>query len=222
MDPMVAAGALKAASGAVSGLVKGVGSLFGGGKRRRRERAAQKEYNQQMKAYKGLDTSNLNTGLENTFEDLTVNQGAAQFAFEKQDIVMSDTMSKMGQAAGGSGLAGLAQVMLNQRTNNITKQAVDFGQQEYQLSMASAANQGKLDMFEAQGAEKARSLEWDKTSTLLGMAGQELGAAKQARTDATNALIEGATGAAAGAAAFGSAGGFEKGGLENITNAITE
>ena len=77
--------------------------------------------------------------------------------------------------------------------------------------MASAGNQAKLDMFERQGAEKARSLQWNKQETLLGMAGQRLAAAKQARTDATNATIGGFTGAVAGAtsAAIG-AGGFGK------------
>jgi len=211
MDPGTALGVMKAASGAIGGLVKGVGSLFGGRKRRREVRQAKAEYAKQMEGYQNLDTSNLNTGMENTYEDMTVNQQASQFAFEKNDMVMADTMNRMVDASGGAGLAGLAQVMLNQRTTNVVKSAVDLGQQEWKNQMASAGNQAKLDMFERQGAEKARTLQWNKQETLLGMAGQRLAAAKQARTDATNAAIGGFTGAAAGAAgaAIG-AGGFGK------------
>ncbi len=217
MDPTLALGAVKAVSGAMGGLVKGVSSLFGGGKRRERERAAQREYDRRMSDYKALDTSNLNAGIENPFEDLTVNQQQAQFAFEKSDIVQADTMNKALQASGGGGVASIVQAMLQARTNNVVKAAVDLGNQEYKTSMAAASAQSKLDMFEAQGADKARSLEYGKTSTLLGMAGQELAGAKQARRDATNATVDGFsqffTGAAEGAATTD---GFSKEGISNV------
>ena len=221
MDPMIAMTAMKAASGAVGGLVKGVSSLFGGRKRRERQREAQQVYNQRMQEYEGLDTSNLNANIENPFEDVTVNQQQAQFNFEKADLVSSDTLSKGLQMTSGGGVAGVVQAMMQARTQNIVKAAVDIGNQEYKNQMNAAQAQIKLDQFKAQGAEKARQLEYGKTSTLLGMAGQELAAANKARQDATRATIDGFSQFATGAAGSAlSTDGFSKEGIGNVLDAF--
>jgi hypothetical protein len=223
MDPMLAMTAMKAASGAMGGLVKGVSSLFGGRKRRERVREAQQTYNQLMREYEGLDTSNLNADIENPFEDMTVNQQQAQFKFEKADLVSSDTLSKGLQMSSGSGVAGVVQAMMQARTQNIVNAAVDIGNQEYKNQMNAAQTQIKLDQFEAQGAEKARQLEYGKTSTLLGMAGQELAAANKARQDATRATIDGFTQfAIPGAETAMSTDGFSKEGIGNVLNAFKQ
>ena len=76
--------------------------------------------------------------------------------------------------------------------------------------MASATMAGQLQNLEAQGADKARQLQYSKTGTQLGMAQQRLAAANQARQQATQSIL-GGVGSLAGAAASGIGGGEDGG-----------
>ena len=180
-----------AAMGAVKGLTGIAGGIIGSGKRKREEAAAQEEYDMFKTQYQELDTSNLYANLENTMEDLTVDQRAAEFQLQAQQQGQANIMDQMSGAAGGSGIAALAQAMANQQTQGAAQAAASIGQQERSNQMAQAQMAGQLQSQEAQGAEQARSLEYSKTSTQLGMAQQRLGAAKQARAAATQSIMGG-------------------------------
>jgi len=194
---------LAAASGAAGGLIKTVGSLFGGRKRRKEQKAAKKEYNEQKGLYKKLDTSNLWSDLDNNMLDLTVNQQAAQFQVEQGDQAIVDTMSQFRNAAGPSGFGALAQSMMMQRQKNVVSASLDIGRQEQQNAMAAAQTQQQMQAQEVQGAMASRDLEYEKTETLLGMAGQRLAGANKARADATQATIGGLSEMVGGAASAG-------------------
>lgn len=213
--PIAAAGAL---AGAIGGTVKGLtgiaSGIIGSGKRKREEAAAQKEYDMFKTQYAELDTSNLYANLENTMEDLTVDQRAAEFQLQAQQQGQANIMNNLQGAAGGSGIAALAQSMANQQTQGAAQAAASIGQQERSNQMAAAQMAGSLQMAEAGGAETARGLEYKKTGTQLGMAQQRLGAAKEARAQATQSIM-GGIGAMAGAAApgIGAAIGGDEGGF---------
>tara|TARA_R100001460_G_scaffold109_4_gene430 strand:- start:440 stop:1117 length:678 start_codon:yes stop_codon:yes gene_type:complete len=213
-----------ATAAAVSGIVGGLsgiaGGVIGSGKRKREQAAAQKEYEMYKQRYNELDTSNLYANLENTMEDLTVDQRAAEFQLQAQQQGQANIMDQMAGAAGGSGIAALAQSMANAQTQNAAAAAASIGQQERQNQMASARMAGSLQQMEAAGAEKARGLEYSKTGTQLGMAQQRLAAANQARQQATQSIIGGVgslAGAAAGAGMSG-AGGEGAGFGENFSS----
>ena len=191
-----------AIGGAVKGLAGIAGGIIGGGKRRAEEAAAAQEYEMFKQQYNELDTSNLYANLENTMEDLTVDQRAAEFQLQAQQQGQANIMEQMSGAAGGSGIAALAQAMANQQTQGAAQAAASIGQQERANQMAKARMAGTLQMAEAGGAETARGLEYKKTSTQLGMAQQRLAAAKQARAAAKQSII-GGIGSLAGAAAPG-------------------
>ena len=198
-----------AAMGAVKGLTGIAGGIIGSGKRKREEAAAQEEYDMFKTQYQELDTSNLYANLENTMEDLTVDQRAAEFQLQAQQQGQANIMDQMSGAAGGSGIAALAQAMANQQTQGAAQAAASIGQQERSNQMAQASMAGQLQSQEAQGAEQARSLEYSKTSTQLGMAQQRLGAAKQARAAATQSIMGGVGGLlGAGVEAGAADGGF--------------
>ena len=74
---MAGIGAALAIGGAVKGLTGIAGGIIGSGKRKREQAAAQEEYDMFKTQYQELDTSNLYANLENTMEDLTVDQRAA-------------------------------------------------------------------------------------------------------------------------------------------------
>ena len=193
-----------ATAAAVSGIVGGLsgiaGGIIGSGARKREQAAAQKEYEMYKQRYNELDTSNLYANLENTMEDLTVDQRAAQFQLQAQQQGQANIMDQLAGAAGGSGIAALAQSMANAQTQNAAAAAANIGQQERANQMAAAQMAGQLQQMEAAGAEKARSLEYSKTGTQLGMAQQRLAAANAARQQATQSII-GGVGSLAGVAA---------------------
>ena len=213
--PAAAGAAIGVAKEAVSGLIGGLtgiaGGIIGSGRRKREQAAAQREYDMYKQRYNELDTSNLYANLENTMEDLTVDQRAAQFQLQAQQQGQANIMDQLAGAAGGSGIAALAQSMANAQTQNAAAAAANIGQQERANQMAAAKMAGSLQQMEAMGADKARSLEYSKTGTPLGMAQQRLAAANKARQDATNSIIGGVGSIMGGAAAAAEDGSDGKG-----------
>ena len=207
---------------------------------------ARTELNKQRAAYEGLDTSNLaanvvnpyaniQTQFENTFEDLTVNQQQAQFQAQQGAQQRSNIMQQMRGAAGGSGIAALAQAMANQSQLATQQTSASIGQQEAanQRAMAQGASTAQAREIAAQqqiaqgegarqaqvlaGAQAARGLEYDKTTNLFGMASGELAAANQAveaaraqKQQGVSDLIGGVAGGLTSAATGGLLGGLGK------------
>jgi hypothetical protein len=186
-----AGAAMGAAQGIIGGLTGIAGGLIGGGKRRREQREAQSEFNRNKARYENLDTSNLASNLDNAYEDLTVNQQQAEFASQQQQQALSNTMGSMQGAAGGGGIAALAQAMAGQQSKNLQTASVSIGQQESRNQMQAAQGDMTVQSMELQGAQQSRAAELDKTETLLGMSQQRLGAANQARDKATQSLVSG-------------------------------
>ena len=198
---------------AIAGAARGIGGIFQGllgrKKRKREQQAAQAEYDKMMSRYQSLDTSNLAAGienqftnLENTMEDLTVNQQQAQFEAQQGAQQRANIMSGLQGAAGGSGIAGLAQALANQGQLATQKASASIGMQESRNQLAAAQQASRLQLAEAsgaeradrlrlQGAETARGLEYQKTATELGMSQQELAAKNRAVAQANAALYGG-------------------------------
>ncbi len=178
--------------GQVVGGLTGIASgIIGSGKRKREQAAAQKEYDQTKSAFENLDTSNVYKDMENTMEDLTVNQEAAQFLAQKNQQSQANIMNTMSGAAGGSGIAAMTQALMGQAQAGNRQASIDIGKQEQANQAAERKQAGNLQLYERKGELISRDAENEKTSTLLGMSQQRLGAANQARQDATNAIVGG-------------------------------
>jgi|TARA_B110000908_G_scaffold67063_1_gene81149 hypothetical protein len=178
--------------GQIVGGLTGMASGIIGGKKRRREQAnAQNEFNTNKASFENLDTSNVYTNMENTMEDLTVNQGAANFAAEQSNQGLANTMNTMSGAAGGSGIAAMAQALAGQQQGQTRQASLDIGRQEQANQAAERQQAGNLQLYEKKGELISRDAENEKASTLLGMSQQRLGAANQARQEATNAIVGG-------------------------------
>ena len=196
MDPMSQAGV-------IGGAAKIAMGLFGRKARRREQTAARREYKQARARYEALDTSNLaaniqNPFAENVYEDLTVNQQAAQFQAQQAAQSRANILQQLRGAAGGSGIAGLAQALANQATVAAQQASASIAQQEAVNERLRAQGQlqvQKGEMLTEQqrlaGAERSRALESRKTSTLFGMAQQRRAAADQAVAQANAALYSG-------------------------------
>jgi hypothetical protein len=175
----------------VGGLTSIASGIIGSGKRKREARAAAADLAKRKSQYEMLDTSNVYQNMENTMEDLTVNQQAAQFQAEQEQQGLSNIMGSMQGAAGGSGIAALAQSLAGQQSQNLRRASADIGRQEQANQMAERQQAGNLQLYERKGELISRDAEKDKVSTLMGMAQQRSAAANQARQDATNAIVGG-------------------------------
>lgn len=178
----------------VGGLTGIAGGIIGSGARKREQRRAQEEFNRRKDQYENLDTSNVYQNMQNTMEDLTVNQQAANFQAQQQQQGLANTMNSMSGAAGGSGIAALAQSLANQQAQNLQAASADIGRQESQNQMAAAQEAGRLQLYEAKGELISRDAEQEKVETLMGMSQQDLAAANQARQQATNSIMGGVGG----------------------------
>ena len=193
-------------AGAVVGIGAGVAKAISGGKQKKAAKAAEakakKEMQKQKEAFSKLDTSNPYANMENKMEDLTVNQGEADFMKQQQQESQANVMQQMKGAAGGSGIAALAQTMANQGSMDAQKSAISIGKQEAgnQMQERSAANQ--IQNQERQGEVMSRDMERNKQSTLLGMAQSDVAAQGEKVAAADSKMWSGITGAA-GAAAGG-------------------
>jgi len=185
---MIPMGAIMSGVQGIAGIASG---LIGSRKRKKEQRAAQAEFNRRKGQFEDLDTSNLYTNLENVYEDLTVNQQQAEFTQRAQQQSMANTMSGMQGAAGGSGIAALAQAMANQGSLNAERAGISIGQQERSNQAAQMQQGAQNQLLERQGEGQSRAAELNKVSTLMGMAGQRLGAANEARAAGKQAILGG-------------------------------
>lgn len=186
------------ALGAVQGLASIAGGMIGSGARKREQKAAQGEFNRNKTRMEGADTSNLYKNQENVYEDLTVNTKEANFIAEQQNQGMANTMDSLQGAAGGSGIAALAQSLANQQSTNAQGAAVSIGQQEAGNQAAERQMAGQIQTNKIQGAYDSRAAEKDKVDTMFGMSQQRLASANEAQADATKAIVGGVAGVVKG------------------------
>ena len=190
-----------AISAGVQGLAGIAGGIIGGGKRRAEQRAAQQEMARAKARMMNLDTSNLSANMENSYEDLTVNTQAADFTAQQNQANLANTMSGLQGAAGGSGIAALAQSMANAGAQQNQAASASIAAQEGANAKLAAQGSMQVQQADIAGATAARGLEYQKTGGMLSMAQNRLGAANAARSAATSSIMGGigALGQAAGA-----------------------
>ena len=176
---------------AIGGLAQIGGSLIGGRARRREEAAARAQMNQRMAEYENMQFENPYANMQNTAEDLTVNQQQAQFLAQQQQQGLANTMGALQGAAGGSGIAGLAQAMANQQAQNLQQASASIGQQEARNQVMAAQQGAQIQQLQAEGAGNVQNMELQRNQTLLGMSQQRLAGAQQARQQATQQLVGG-------------------------------
>ena len=152
------------------GVAKAVSS---GKKQKAEERKAAKsklEVDRRKAQFEGLDTSNPFMNMENTYEDLTINQKEAEMVNQQGQEQRASIMGQMRSTAGGSGIAALAQQMANSGQLASQKSSAMIGNQEAANQKLERAEASKIQGKEREGEVKSRDMERNKVSTLLGMA----------------------------------------------------
>lgn len=136
--------------------------LTGGAARRDEQRAASNDLEGQMADWEDTKMKNPYAGvknpyanMENVYEDQTVDLKAAEFAKEQSKQSAADIMQSMKGAAGGSGVAGLAQVLANQGAKQAQQASADIGKQEQANQARARGEAGRLQQLDREGEQKA-------------------------------------------------------------------
>jgi len=176
-------------AGGIGMIAEGLGNVLtgviGGRKRRREQAAAREQLRERMRGFENMNY--YGTVMANPFEDMTVNQLQAQFQARQSQQGLANTLGTLQGAAGGSGVAGLAQVMAQQQSMNMAQISANIGQQESRNQQLI----GQGNYMRAMAVERAEQRVRDKNETLLALATQRKAIADQARRDATQALAGG-------------------------------
>ena len=192
--------------------ISGIASAIKGGADKRKameeNRKAKIQMEKDREAYMNLDTSNPYLNMENTMEDLTVNTQAADFEAEQNQVGMANTLTNMNQAAGGSGIAALAQAMANQGQIASQKASVSIAQQEKSNQDLERGEASRIQGLEREGEIQSRNLKQQLAGKALEFSAGDV-AQSQADADAAQEKIT------SGINAVGSAVGTLAGGVGN-------
>ena len=201
---------------------KFITALFGGAALRQEQYAAQEDFGNQMEAWEDTKMKNPYAGvknpyekLENVYEDQTVNLKQAEFEKEQSQQAMANIMTNMQGAAGGSGVAGLAQVLSNQGVKQAQQASLSIGAQEQANQQRMVAESGRLqelkvkgeqkrDMLEREGDRMVEQYDMDKQTKMLEIAGQRQAAANQSIDAMNNQIDQFASGALKAGVGMGS------------------
>ena len=195
--------AVVAASLAIGGgLAKTFMGISNAKKAKEEQRRAKRKLRARMNQYEALDTSNPYLNMENTFEDLTVNQKQAEFQKRQQEQQQANLMQGLQGAAGGSGIAALAQTLANQQSMDAERASASIGQQESRNQQMAAQQAAQNQAMERQGEVISRQMNRDKVGTLLGMEQQSVRDANFLRADAMKQIGEGIGDIGGGFASF--------------------
>ena len=205
----------------IQGTASVIGSYVGHRERKAKQAAAQQAYNKSLDAYFSQDISNPFANMQNTMEDLTVNTQAADFAAAQQAQGLSNVLGQTRQAAGGSGIAALAQSLANQQSQNAVSASASIGQQEAANRQAAASMAAQNQSTMLQGEANVQAQRNALLGERLQLDAGELATREKAVQDAMAARVQGFGQAIGGVGqAFAMGGGLGSGGFsfETLTN----
>jgi len=150
----------------------------------------------QTKIYNEMTFTNPYKNVENPYEDLTVNQQQAEFMSQQAAQSRADVLGGLRGAAGGAGVAALAQSLANQGALTAQRISATIGAQESSNQQMRAQGAFKTDMMERGGEAQLQQMEISRQATILGMQ-QEMTAgaitgAQQAQANQLSAGLQGA------------------------------
>ena len=136
--------------------------------------------------YTGMQ--NRYAGLENVMEDATVNQQQAQFEKDMFQQNQANMLGDLRGAAGGSGIAALAQQMAQSGQLASQQASASIGARETQNQRAALAEAARLQGLEAGEASRIDQLQRGETARIDQMTRQQQGALDMAAAQGQTAL----------------------------------
>ncbi len=135
----------------------------------KRQQEQQARLDEEIEKYRAIEFENPYENIENPFEDLTINQQAAQFQAQQIQQQQANLLQGFRSAAGSSGIAGLAQVLANQGALQTQKASASIAQQEQANQRAAASADLRIQQLQGAGDAMVQQAESSRQATILGM-----------------------------------------------------
>ena len=174
----------------IGGAAKIAGSLIGGRARRREAASAAAQKAADLSAFRNFQFTNEFSGMENVFEDATINQQATQFQAAETDRALANSMQAAiasGGAAGGA--QAIAQAALQSKQNI----AADIAAQESANQSRMLEQESALMEAEARTAQDLQQQRYQQAGTNLKLSSARDSAARAAKQRAASQLLGGIT-----------------------------
>jgi len=179
-------------------LGSGIYNAIQGGRQRRdaRERAAgyEQDFNRRLSEYEREKFVNPYANMQNVYEDMTINQQAAEF--EREQVAQQQADVLQGLRAGvtsGAGAAALATAMSRQGAQQARAAAVDIGQQEQAIQKIQTAEEARIQGLQIQGDEMVRQQERQRNMILAQIASGRAQVANQEAMAGQQQMMSGIT-----------------------------
>ena len=177
--PAIAAGA-SAITPAIATIISAGIGLFSSSRSRRdarkrsaealkRQQEQQAKLDEEIEKYRAIQFENPYQNIENPFEDLTVNQQAAQFQAQQIQQQQANLLEGFKGAAGSSGIGGLAQILANQGALQTQKASASIAQQEQANQKAAASADLRIQQLQGAGDAMVQQAQSSRQATILGM-----------------------------------------------------
>jgi hypothetical protein len=174
------------AIGAIIGGVASIASSLIGGKARKDEsEAAEAAYQADIQALRNTSFTNPYAGLENVYEDATINQQEAQFKGQQADAALRQALDAAVIAGGGPGGAqAIAQAALQSKAGI----SADIAKQERQNQLMAMGMEANLQSLQAQGKEDLQTAQSNQKLDLATLSAGRKRQINQARQFSTAQL----------------------------------
>ncbi len=172
----------------IGGATQIAGSLIGGGKRRREARQAAAQKEQDLATFRNFQFTNPYSGMENVFEDATINQQATQFQAQQTDQALAQALQTAAMVGGAPGGAqAIAQAALKSKQNI----AADIASQEQAIQSRALEQESAIMEAEAQQGIDIERQRFAMAEQNLKLSAARDAAARQAKQQATQGLLSG-------------------------------
>lgn len=186
-DPVTASLAISAGVG----LINTLGGLKRKKAARRRAAAAELEAAPYLEAYKTEEYLNPYANMENVYEDMRTDTQAQEFQREQLAQQQADILQGLRGAAGGAGVAALAQSMARQGAIQAQAISADISQQEQAIQERQLAEQSRIQQLQMQGEEMVRERERERLANLYAISAGKAGIAFGEEAQATQDIMAG-------------------------------
>ena len=169
----------------IGGVANIAGSLIGGRARKREAAAAKAAYERDLQALRDTQFTNPFAGLENPFEDATVNLQASQFQGQQTDAALAQALQAATVSGGAPGGAqAIAQAALKSKAGI----SADIARQEQSNQARELGMEARLQALQAQGDEDLQTAQYNQRMDLATLSAGRKRQADQARQFATSQL----------------------------------
>jgi hypothetical protein len=195
--------------GRAGSTVSALSGLVGSKARKQAEKEARAGYQDALGSFKDMEFTNPYADMTNTFSDLRNEMGNLEVSTEAADFQAQQAQQGAAQAldafrgaGGGTGVAGLAQALVQEQRRTMQGIAADIARQEtentrlaaqgaQQLGLQRATAGMDIQRLGAAGEAARQAAEADKRGDILGIAAGELASAREARIQAAQNVAGG-------------------------------